>query len=186
MSKLPSRISLVKNVTVYSTYLILVWAFYRFLFQFPDEVEELIIKPIVWLIPLFYLVKKEGFSFTSLGFTFKNLFPSIYLSIGLGAVFVTEGLITNYLKYKGFNFGANIGNLPLMTSLGLSFATAFSEESAFRGYLFTRLLFVTRNELTANLITTTLWTGIHIPIAFFIWKLNFSAGLVYSLPIINK
>lgn len=181
MSKLPSRISLVKNVTVYSTYLILIWAFYRFLFQFPDEVEELIIKPIVWLIPLFYLVKKEGFSFTSLGFTFKNLFPSIYLSIGLGAVFVTEGLITNYLKYKGFNFGANIGNLPLMTSLGLSFATAFSEESAFRGYLFTRLLFVTRNELTANLITTTLWTGIHIPIAFFIWKLSFTAGITYLM-----
>lgn len=181
MSKLPSRISLVKNVTVYSTYLILVWAFYRFLFQFPDEVEELIIKPIVWLIPLFYFVKKEGFSFASLGFTFKNLFPSIYLSIGLGAVFVTEGLITNYLKYKGFNFGANIGNLPLMTSLGLSFATAFSEESAFRGYLFTRLLFVTRNELTANLITTTLWTGIHIPIAFFIWKLSFTAGITYLM-----
>ena len=181
MSKLPSRILFVKNVTVYSTYLILIWAFYRFLFQFPDEVEELIIKPIVWLIPLFYLVKKEGFSFTSLGFTFKNLFPSIYLSIGLGAVFVTEGLITNYLKYKGFNFGANIGNLPLMTSLGLSFATAFSEESAFRGYLFTRLLFVTRNELTANLITTTLWTGIHIPIAFFIWKLSFTAGITYLM-----
>lgn len=179
MSKLPSRILFVKNVTVYSTYLILIWAFYRFLFQFPDEVEELVIKPIVWLVPLFYFVKKEGFSFASLGFTFKNLFPSIYLSIGLGAVFVAEGLIANYLKYKGFNFGANIGNLPLITSLGLSFATAFSEESAFRGYLFTRLLFVTGNELTANLITTTLWTGIHIPIAFFIWKLSFAAGITY-------
>lgn len=181
MSKLPSRILLVKNVTVYSTYLILIWAFYRFLFQFPDEVEELVIKPIVWLIPLFFLIKKEGFSFASIGFTFKNLFPSIYFSIGLGAVFVAEGLITNYLKYKGFNFGANIGNLPLMTSLGLSFATAFSEESAFRGYLFTRFLLVTRNEITANLITTTLWTGIHVPIAFFVWKLNFTAGITYLM-----
>lgn len=181
MSKLPSRLSLVKNVTVYSTYLILIWAFYRFLFQFPDEVEELVIKPIVWLIPLFYFVKKEGFNLSSLGFTFKNLFPSIYLSLGLGAVFVAEGLITNFLKYNGFNFGANIGNLPLMTSLGLSFATAFSEETSFRGYLFTRLLLVTKNEITANLITTCLWTGIHVPIAFFVWKLNFTAGITYLM-----
>lgn len=179
MTKLPSKISLIKNVTVYSTYLILVWAFYRFLFQFPNEVEELVIKPILWLLPLFFLVKKEGFGLSSIGFTFKNLFPSIYLSLGLGAIFVLEGLITNYLKYNGFNFGANVGNLPLMTTLGLSFATAFSEETAFRGYIFSRLLAATKNEISANVITTLLWTGIHVPIAFFIWKLSLSAGLTY-------
>ncbi|HET7099448.1 MAG TPA: type II CAAX endopeptidase family protein [Patescibacteria group bacterium] len=181
MSKLPSKTSIVKNVTVYATYLIIVWAFYRFLFQLPDEVEELIVKPIIWLIPLFFLLKKEGFEISSLGFTFKNLFSSIYLSLGLGAIFVFEGVLTNFLKYGGFNFGANIGSAPLLVSFGLSFATAFSEETSFRGYVFSRLWLVTKNEWMANLITTLLWTAIHVPIAFFIWKLSLSAGIIYLI-----
>lgn len=171
----------IKNVTIYSTYLIIFWAFYRFLFQLPDNIEELIVKPIVWLVPLMFMIHKEKLNISSLGFTFKNLFPAIYLSLGLGAVFVLEGIITNYLKYGHFNFGANIGNMPLMTSFGLSFATAFSEETAFRGYIFSRLVVITKNEWTANLIQSVLWTGIHVPIAFFVWKLSFAAGLTYLM-----
>ncbi len=176
-----SKTSLIKNITIYATYLIIVWAFYRFLFKFPDEIEELIIKPIVWLIPIIYFIKKEKFGLSSLGFTFKNLFPAVYLSLGLGAIFVGEGILTNFLKYGHFNFGANIGSTPLMISFALSFATAFSEETAFRGYIFSRIWSVTNNEWTANLVTSALWTGIHIPIAFFIWKLNLVAGLIYLM-----
>lgn len=179
MSKLPSATSVVKNVTIYSAYLLLVWAFYRFLFKFPEEVEELFIKPVFWLIPILILIGKEKLGLSSLGFTFKNLFPAIYLSIGLGAVFVIEAIITNFLKYGGLNFGANLGNLPFLSSLGLSFATAFSEETAFRGYIFGRLWFVMKNEWTANLVTTLLWTAIHVPIAFFVWELSLSASLLY-------
>jgi len=179
MPKLPSKVSLVKNVTIYATYLIIIWAFYRFLFKLPDDIEELVVKPIVWIVPIIMLIRKEGLGFGSLGFTFKNLFPSIYLSLGLGAVFVIEGIITNFMKYGSFHFGANIGNMPLMATLGLSFATAFSEETAFRGYIFNRLLYVSKSELIANLIATALWTGIHVPIAFFIWDLNLGAGIVY-------
>lgn len=179
MPKPVNKLGTIKNVTIYSTYLIIIWVFYRFLFQFPDNVEELVIKPLLWLLPLYLLVRKEGYGISTLGFTFKNLFPAIYLSIGLGAVFVIEGLLANYLKYGGFNFAANIGTSPLLLSLGLSFATAFSEETAFRGYIFNRLGFALRNELTANIIQTVLWTAIHIPIAFFIWNLGLTAGLIY-------
>lgn len=169
----------VKHVVVYSTYLLLVWALYRFLFQLPDQVEELVIKPIVWLIPIFWLSSKEKLSLSSLGITFKNLFPSIYLSLGLGAVFVLEAVLTNFFKYGHFNFGANIGDMPILSSLGISFATAFSEETAFRGYIFGRLNLVLKDEWAANVASSLIWTVVHIPIAFFIWKLNFSAGLVY-------
>ena len=181
MKKLPSKASVIKNVTIYSVYLILIWAFYRFLFQLPDEVEELVIKPVLWLFPVFWFTKKEGFGITSLGITFKNLFPSLYLSIGLGTVFVAEGLLTNFLKYGYFNFGANIGSTPIMISLGLSFATAISEEIAFRGYIFSRLVFALKNEFGANLIQTILWTLIHVPIAFFVWGYTLPQGIVYLI-----
>jgi membrane protease YdiL (CAAX protease family) len=180
MPKINQNVNLIKNVTSYSAYLLVIWVFYRFLFKFPDEVEELVIKPVLWLLPLFYFVfKKEQARLASIGFTLKNFFPAIYFAIGLGSIFVIEGLITNYLKYGQLNFGANLGNLPFMTSLGLSFATAFTEETAFRGYIFSRLWIASKNEWTANAITTVLWTAIHSPIAFYVWKLDLSAGIIY-------
>ncbi|NMC76621.1 MAG: CPBP family intramembrane metalloprotease [Candidatus Methanofastidiosa archaeon] len=174
-----NKTSIIKNVTLYVAYLILVWVFYRFLFRFPSEIEELIIKPAVWLLPIVFLLRKEKTPISSVGITFKNLFPTIYMSLGLGSVFVIEGLITNYLKYGYFNFGANIGDLPLMASLGISFATAFSEETAFRGYIYGRLSSVIKTDWLANLIQTIAWVAIHVPIAFFIWKYTLIQALVY-------
>jgi membrane protease YdiL (CAAX protease family) len=181
MTKLPSKVTLIKNVTIYSTYLILIWVFYRFLFRMPDQVEELVVKPILWLLPLFWFLKKEGFGLSSLGLKFKNLFPALYLSIGLGIIFVGAGVLTNFLKYGAFNFGANLGSTPFMISLGLSFATAFSEEVAFRGYIFARLILAFKSEMLANTIQTILWTAIHIPIAFFVWGYTLPQGIVYLI-----
>ncbi len=174
-----AKTTVVKHVTIYSVYLVLIWAFYRFLFQFPDQVEELVIKPILWLIPIFWLNAKEGFSLNSLGITFKNLFPSIYLSLGLGAIFVLEAVLTNFFKYGRLNFAANIGNMPLLSSLGISFATSFSEEVAFRGYIFGKLWFALKDEWAANVASSVVWTVVHIPIAFFVWKLNLASGILY-------
>lgn len=174
-----SKVTILKNVTIYASYLIVFWAFYRFLIRLPEDVEELFIKPLVWLTPLYFILKKEKAGLESVGITFKNLFPAVYLSLGLGALFVLEALFTNYIKYGGFNFGANIGTLPILPSLGLSFATAFSEETAFRGYLYNRLSYVFKNEFTANFIQTVLWTGIHIPVAFFVLKMSLVPGLIY-------
>jgi membrane protease YdiL (CAAX protease family) len=176
-----SKAALMKHVTVYVVFLILIWTFYRLLFQLPDQIEELVVKPILWLVPIFWITAKEKFNISSLGLTFKNLFPSIYLSLGLGTIFVLEAVLGNFFKYGHLNFGANIGNLPLFSSLGLSFATAFSEETAFRGYIFGRLWMILKSEWSANLVSSILWTAIHIPIAFFVWKYSLSVGVLYLI-----
>lgn len=178
---MPAKTTVVKHITVYSAYLILIWAFYRFLFKLPDQIEELVIKPILWLVPIFWLNVKEKFPLSSIGITFKNLFPSIYLSLGLGAVFVLEAVLTNFFKYGHLNFAANIGDIPILSSLGLSFATAFSEETAFRGYIFGRLAYVLKDEWAANITSSIIWTAIHVPIAFFVWKLNLASGILYLI-----
>lgn len=174
-----SKTVLFKHATILAVYLLIVWGFYRFLFQLPETVEELFIKPIVWLAPVFVLLNKEKLGLSSLGFTSENLFPAVYYALGLGAIFAIEALIINIVKYGGINFGANLGNLPFTTSLGLSFATAFSEEVTFRGYLFNRVWYVLRNEWTANLLTSFVWAAIHAPITFFVWKLDLGAALLY-------
>lgn len=178
---MPTKTVLIKHSTILAVHLLIVWGFYRFLFQLPETVEELFIKPVVWLTPVFIFLNKEKLGIYSLGFTFKNLFPSIYLSLGLGSFFVVEALIVNYIKYGGFNFGANFGELPFMESLGLSFATAFSEEVAFRGYIFNRLWFVMKNEWLANIVSSIVWALVHVPITFFVWKLDVTAAVLYLI-----
>lgn len=171
-----------KRAVYLAVYLLIVWGFYRFLFKLPDEVEELIVKPILWLLPVFYLVKLERKGLESVGITFKNLFPAVYYALGLGAFFVIEAIIVNFLKYGGeFNLGANIGALPLLPALGLSFTTAISEEITFRGYIFTRVLGFVKSEIWSNLLTSLFWAMIHVPVTIFVWKLNFGASLVYLL-----
>ncbi len=170
---------IVKHVTIFSCYLLLIWGFYRVLFKLPDEIEELILKPIIWLLPLAVLLRKEKVGLSSLGITLKNMFPAIYFSLGLGAIFALEAVFINFVKYDGFNFMANIGQGALLSSLGLSFATAFSEEISFRGYIFTRVWGVVKNEWLANIIVSVVWTMVHVPITIFVWKLNLASAVVY-------
>lgn len=174
-----SKTKLIKNTTFLFVYLFLVWGMFRLIFKLPDEVEEIVIKPIVWVIPVLYLLRKEKESISSIGITFSKLFPSIYLSLALGSLFVFLGFITNFIKYGYFNFNANIGTEPLIFGLILSFLTAISEELVFRGFIFSRLWQVLNNEWKANLLTSVLWTIIHIPVTLFVNKLDPVSAIVY-------
>lgn len=176
---MPKKETALKHAISLAAYLLVVWGFYRFLFKLPEEVEELFIKPIFWLLPVVYLVRKERVGLGSLGITTRNLFPAVYFALALGAVFAIEAVAINFVKYGGLNFGANIGEKMLFTSLGLSLATAISEEISFRGFIFNRVWFALENEWLANTITSLFWALVHVPITIFVWKLSLSATLTY-------
>lgn len=44
---MPKKEVAIKHATVLAAYLLIVWGFYRLFFELPEEIEELIIKPIV-------------------------------------------------------------------------------------------------------------------------------------------
>lgn len=185
-----------RNVIKIYVILLLVWGFYRVLFKLPDSIEELIIKPLVWLGALYWFLQKDKSDFSSVGWTTKNIFNSIYLGIGLGIVFAIVGIVSNIFKYgtsdlTDFGFTAN----SLLAGLVLSFVTAVSEETVFRGYLFSRSVEALKSELTANIIVSLGWVLIHLPVLFFVYNLpseqivarallsfifSLGAGFVYS------
>lgn len=176
---MPKKVLALRNSTLLTAFLFVAWGFYRFLFKLPEELEEFIIKPLVWLIPVFYFLKKEKTGLSSIGVTEKNLFPSIYLALLLGAVFTLEGLLVNFLKYKELDFTSYIGEHAFLISLAISFATAISEEITFRGYLFTRLWHVFGGELRGNLVSSLLWALIHLPISVLWWGLDLNGVIGY-------
>lgn len=169
----------IKHVTLFFTYLLIVWGFYRLLFQFPDPLDELIVKPVVWLVPVFVFLRKEKLGLESLGITYKKLFPSIYFALALGALFAFEGFYINYFKGSGGAALGNITPLALYLSLGLSIVTGISEEIAFRGYIFNRLSDVLQNEWYASVISSLAWTALHLPQVIFDWHLSLYQGSVY-------
>ena len=177
----PKKEIALKSVTIFSAYLLIVWGFYRFLFKLPEEVEELLIKPVIWLVPLFFILKREKAGLESLGIMSKNLFPSVYVAISLGIIFVIEGVIINFVKYETFDFSANLGPTPFFIAFLLSLATAISEEISFRGYIFNRTWFILGKEWTANFITSFVWGLIHIPISMLWWDLSFIDTLGYFI-----
>lgn len=176
-----SKIALLKNSIAFSAYLLVVWGFYRFLFKLPEEIEEIVIKPLLWLTPVGIFLWKEKANLGSVGVTGKNIFKSLYLSMGLGFLFLIESLFINYLKYSSFSFAANIGEKLIWNALFISFATAISEEIAFRGYLFNRVQRSLGSEWIANVSTSIVWALIHVPVVFFVWKLGAGSALIYLI-----
>lgn len=167
-----------KTVFLYALFLLVVWSLYRVFFNLSPFIEEIIIKPLIWLLPIFIILRKKKDRLISLGITSKNLFPAIYLSLALGSIFAIEAIFLNFVKYNGFNFSANIGDQAFFFSIILSFITAFSEEVSFRGYMFSRIWKATGNEWLANLVTTGIWALIHVPVMVFVLKLDLASLLI--------
>lgn len=160
-----------KHVAALFSFIFVIWAILRYFPEvLPVWVEELILKPIVWLLPTFWMVTQiEHQPLSSLGLTKKNLFPALYWGIGLGLVFAFEGLLTNIFKYRGLDLiKLNYDPATFLGLVGLSFVTAFSEETVFRGYLFNRLWQIWKNEWLANLVSAILFVVIHLPIGVFV------------------
>jgi membrane protease YdiL (CAAX protease family) len=160
-----------KHVFALFSFIFIIWSFYRYLPQvLPLWAEELVLKPLLWLGPTIWLMRRvEKQNFSSLGFTTKKLFPSLYWGIGLGLVFALEGLLTNIVKYKGLNLiSLDHSSISFLGIFFISLVTAFSEETVFRGYLFNRLWQIWNQEWLANIVSSFLFVLIHLPIGLFV------------------
>jgi len=146
----------------------IVWSIYRIFFFFPEWVDELIVKPLIFLGPIVYILKKEKKDCASIGIKKGNLFADIYLGIFLGVLFASEGLVANYIKYGKFSFAPilPLQGFGILIYIFLSLATAFSEEILGRGFLFARLAKEFKNNLQAAIYSSLLFVCLHLPIAF--------------------
>lgn len=176
----PEQIT-VKNVFTIYAILLIIWGFYRVLFQLPETVEEVILKPLIWLGSLFYFLHKEKKGLSSVGWVGKSLFRGAYFGLGLGAVFAFIAIGSNALKYGGLHLAPNIlQGQNLLLGLSLSLITAISEETVFRGYIFNRLEIFLKDTFIANILTSIGWAVIHLPVMVLVYHLD-SQGLIVQL-----
>ncbi len=173
------KLLIAKNTITLFAYLFVVWGFYRMLFQVPDPFDEGLLKPLIWLVPVYFLLKREKRGWDSLGITEKSLFSSIYFALFLGTAFAIEGVFINFAKYRGFNFSTAVDNGMFMSAFIISIITAVTEELVFRGYLFNRVWEISNKEIQSNLLVSAGWALIHLPVAIFDWRLPMGPALTY-------
>lgn len=156
-------------------WILLTWSLYRYFFKLPEAVDEFVAKPLVFVLPvLWYVLKKEKRNLSSLGLTGKKFFTSLYIGLGFGFVFALEGIASNAMKYGKIQINpiAALDRYGLGLLLILSLATAFSEELLNRGFLFNRIMEKTKSLPYAALLSTVLFTLLHVPILVTSLKLH--------------
>lgn len=168
-------------------FIFIVWAFYRAYFRLPEQIDEFLIKPLVFTLPvLFVVLYKENKSLAELGLfsTKRNFMLDLYIGVVIGVVFALEGLLANFIKYGNFSFTpltlvrAGGGILPFLL---LNLATSVWEEILGRGYLYKRLFEATKNQFWAASVSGFLFLLLHIPILF--TRLHFSGMTLIIYPV---
>jgi len=172
------------------TYLLVVWGFYRVLFRFPGWVEELILKPIVFLLPVLTLVAHEKKNITnpfagklkvnwaSLGIRWKNLFAALAYGLSLGVFYLFVGRMGQFFRFGGVvsnPYGSQLINPVLVLVLAL--ATSVSEEVVFMGYLLPRFQKIWKDEWRSATVIAVLFAVLHLPVLIFSYRFPISLVL---------
>lgn len=180
-------VTLPKLLLMYSG-LLVVWTTYRYLFHLPIWTEEIVIKGLLFSLPLFIFPLPEKSKWETIGFSRKNLFPSVYMGILIGLLLGFAGEIGNFLRHNTLRFstfGLNSSG-ELGAFLILSLITAFWEQLLFTGYFLELIQSVVKNESSAVIITSLLFSLIHLPAYMFVQQMNLSQtvlslGLLFTL-----
>jgi len=157
------------RLSLFFLYLFISWGAYRFLTDFNEVGDELFFKPLIWLLPVLWLViKKEKRSLISLGLVFKRPSRKVLLGLGVSLLILAEYLLASWLKGEKIVFNPRQLNWfawPVFSIVCLS--TSLVEETVFRGFFMTRIDELINSQLAANIIAGSLFFMIHLPILVF-------------------
>lgn len=149
---------------LFSTYFLMfvLWSIYRATIHLPGLVDEIAIKPVLWIGSIKLLIDNQK-SFRGI-FIFKYLnIKSIILSLLVGIILpFGMQIIPRLLR------GSRLLYLPIDTTfitVMTSLVTATVEEIVFRGFFLQHLQRLVSDNL-ANLLAAILFALIHLPIAF--------------------
>lgn len=147
-----------KRLWFYFIYLLLVWGSFRYFVHLPDVVEELWFKPVIWLVPLFWW----NLSLRGKIELFGNKWLETFLW-GLGMAMLY------WLVIRKVNFSYSGVSLDI---LGVSIATAITEEVALSGFVTTYIKKYVRDTMETSLLVGLMTAVLRLPIVIFVYKLS--------------
>jgi len=149
--------------------ILIVWAFYRLKFKMPEWFDEFMAKPIIFILPVYYFVKKsEKKSFLpSLNWSFKTVKKDFLIAIFIGLVIFLTIVLANYFRNKEVVFlKYKISYLSFFYIIFVSLITAISEQILSTGFVLKRLYEETKNFYQSAFFNAILFFFLHVPLRF--------------------
>lgn len=145
------------------TVVLLVWMVYRVFSPFSVWFEELVVKGVVFGIPVYVVGRRLGWGWSDLGIRGEGLFRGVYLGIVMGLVLGVVGQLANVLRHGGLMVTDRGLTSEMMGAfILLALITAFWESLLFFGYIQHRLAGVL-SESYLVLVVGMLFGVIHVP-----------------------
>lgn len=165
-------------------FILIVWSLYRFYIRIPEWMDDLIFKPLLFLLPvLLYVLYKERRPLTSIGLDTRKLRRDLLFGAGFGLIMIVEGIVANIIKYNRFSIApvVPINGGSWFLSIILALAAAFSEEVLARGFLYTRLKEGYKSEFKGMIISTAMYFLLLVPAIFTISHLTGVTLLIFIM-----
>jgi len=163
---------------------LIIWAVYRANFNLPEWFDELIAKPLVFILPVYLFIKKtekQNF-FTAVSLKSKHFFQDLFLGLGIGLVFAASAFLANYLKFHQWVISfKNQAFESILLICVLAIATGISEEILSRGFVLKRLYAESKNALTASFFSSILFFFLHVPILFTNTRINGNTLIIFMI-----
>jgi len=168
-----------KFLLIYSG-LLIVWAAYRYFFHLSIWIEEIVIKGLIFSLPLFLFPLPGKNMLETIGISRKNFFSSVYMGVLIGMLLGFAGEIGNFLRHNALLFSAF--GLDTSGKLGafliLSLITGFWEQLLFSGYFLEQVQLIVKDEVNAAVITSLLFSFIHMPAYIFVQHMSWSQTIL--------
>jgi membrane protease YdiL (CAAX protease family) len=147
--------------------IVILWSIFRSSIPLPVWFSELIAKPLIFILPVYWFVSKNekmGHFWAKIGFPKKGLVKELLLTLLLMALIIGFGFLSLLTSQSVKIVFINQIDLSHWGSLlGLAFLSAFSEEIVGRGFLFNYLLKYSKSFMLSLFVSSTLFFVLYLP-----------------------
>ena len=149
--------------------ILIIWSLYRANLHLPEWFDEFIAKPIVFIFPVIYFIRKieKKSFFEGISWKLKSPLKDYLIGLGIGGIFLLTTIIIKLIKGQTISFNQSPGFFIM-----IALATGISEEILSRGFILKRLYQESKNALTSSLYASFLFFFLHIPVLFTTNSLN--------------
>lgn len=152
------------KVLMYYVYLLVAWGLFRLLIRLPEVIEELWFKPVVWMLPLWWLWSKEK---KRVNFFEGSVKKALLWGMGLGLLYGLVAWLVGLSKYGEIRLDSEV--MGWLDVAGIGLVTAVTEEVVFSGYLLQKIKGFVVSEWMTITLTGLGFALLHFPIAIFVY-----------------
>lgn len=165
-------------------FLFMLWGVYRLLIRLPAEIEETVLKPLVFVGSVLWVERPRSVvTFFRGRWGNGDSVRAIMLGTAVGLWYFVLYAIASIISFGSIQVGSETSHALWLSVLFPGVLTSIWEEWTFTGYFLGEFQKILRNPWTARFVTSGLFTLTYLPILLFWYQFTGSVLLFQVLTI---